>query len=71
MFRHGVLVSVTVVVTGVLVLLSRLVDDGRLGGARCTTWRDDASPRTGSQSAKALEELRTLSDPPLTTTRDG
>jgi hypothetical protein len=30
-------VGVAVVMTGVLVLLGRLFDDHRLGGARCTT----------------------------------
>jgi hypothetical protein len=53
-----VLVTVAVAV----LLFLGLVDHRRLGGARYTTWRDDASLRTGSYSVKALEELRTLSD---------
>ena len=47
MFLRHYLVSVAVVVTAVLVLVvAYFLDNCRLGGARYTIRRDDASPRT-------------------------
>jgi hypothetical protein len=51
----------TFAATAVVFFLGR-VHHRRLGGARYTTWRDDASTRTRQPVREAIEELRTLSD---------